>query len=211
LRYAGRNYFRDAKLQECLANRLLNRNGPPGLAHIVLVPGIAPHGFGSAPKEFEMRRLSLAIAGLFVFLVSTQAQAQTINFTAALSGGNENPGVVTGSVGTGTASINLATQVVTYRIDVYNMPVGVTASHFHVGAPGVNGPVVVNFTVVPNTSNDFSISGTASATDLTARAAQGINSWEDFVQALLLGNIYMNVHSTGNPGGEIRGQVVRVP
>lgn len=158
-----------------------------------------------------MRRVSLAIAGLFVLLVSSQAQAQTVNFTAALSGGNENPGVVTGSVGSGTVSVNLATQVVTYRMDVYNMPVGVTAAHFHVGAHGVNGPVVVNFPVVANTSNDFAIAGTASATDMTARATQGINSWEDFLQALLLGNIYMNVHSTANPGGEVRGQVVRVP
>jgi hypothetical protein len=158
-----------------------------------------------------MRRLSLAIAGLFVLLVSSQAQAQTVNFTAALHGGNENPVVTTGSVGTGTVSVNLATQVVTYRIDVYNMPVGTTASHFHVGATGANGPVVVNFTVQPNISNDFAISGTASAADLTVRAAQGINSWDDFLQALLLGNVYMNVHSTANPGGEIRGQVVRVP
>lgn len=158
-----------------------------------------------------MRRLSLAIAGLFVLLVSSQAQAQTVNFTAALHGGNELPGVSTGSVGTGTVSVNLTTQVVTYRIDVYNMPVGTTASHFHVGAAGVAGPVVVNFTVASGISNDFSISGTASATDLTVRAANGINSWDDFVQALLLGNIYMNVHSTANPGGEIRGQVVRVP
>lgn len=158
-----------------------------------------------------MRRLSLAIAGLSIFLVSSQVQAQTVNFTSALSGGNENPGVVTGSVGTGTASVNLATQVVTYRIDVYNLPVGVTASHFHVGAHGVNGPVVVNLPVVANTSNDFAIAGTASSTNLTARAAQGINSWDDFIQALLLGNIYINVHSTANPGGEIRGQVVRAP
>ena len=160
----------------------------------------------------EMRRaLSLAIAGLFVLLVSAQAQAQTINFTAALHGGNEVPGVSTGSVGVGTVSVNMATQVVTYRIDVYNMPVGTTASHFHVGAPGVNGPVVVNFTVPANISNDFAISGTASSTDLTPRAPNGINSWEDFIQALMLGNVYMNVHSTANPGGEIRGQVVRVP
>lgn len=158
-----------------------------------------------------MRRLSLAIAGLFVLLVSSQAQAQTVNFTAALHGGNEVPGVSTGSVGTGTVSVNLATQVVTYRIDVYNMPVGTTASHFHVGAAGVSGPVVVNFTVPANISNDYAITGTASASDLTVRAANGINSWEDFIQSLLLGNVYMNVHSTANPGGEIRGQVVRVP
>jgi hypothetical protein len=157
------------------------------------------------------RALSLAIAAVFVLLVSAQAQAQTINFTAQLSGGNEVPGVSTGSAGTGTVSLNVATGVVTYRIDVYNMPAGTTASHFHVGAPGVTGPVVVNFTVSTNISNDYAITGTASATDLTPRAANGINSWDDFVQALLLGNIYMNVHSTANPGGEIRGQVVRVP
>ena len=41
------------------------------------------------------------------------------------------------------------------------------------------------------------------------RAPQGINSCEDFEQALLLGNTYVNVHSTANPGGEIRGQLVR--
>jgi hypothetical protein len=186
---------------------------PATVARIVLTASFAPIGsrLGALQGVIVMRRLSLAFAGLFVLLVSSQAQAQTVNFTAALHGGNENPAVLTGSVGTGTVSVNLATQVVTYRIDVYNMPVGTTASHFHVGAPGVNGPVVVNFTVQPNISNDFAISGTASATDLTARAAQGINSWEDFLQALLLGNVYMNVHSTANPGGEIRGQVVRVP
>ena len=157
------------------------------------------------------RTLSLAIAGLFVLLASTQAQAQTFNFTAALHGGNENPGVLTGAAGTATVSLNATTGVVTYRVDVFNMPVGTTAAHFHVGAVGLNGPTVINFTVLTNISNDFAIVGTASATDLTVRAAQGINSWEDFTQALLLGNIYANVHSTNNAGGEIRGQLVRVP
>lgn len=157
------------------------------------------------------RVLTLAMAGVFALLVSTQAQAQVTNFTAALSGGNEVPGVLTGAAGTATISLNQATGVVTYRIEVYNMPVGTTAGHFHVGAVGVSGPVVVNVTVSTGISNDFALTGTASATDLTQRAAQGINSWEDFLQALLLGNIYINIHSTNNPGGELRGQVVRVP
>lgn len=158
-----------------------------------------------------MRRvMTLALAGVFSLVLATAAQAQVINFTATLSGGNEVPGVSTGSAGTATISLDQATGVVTYRIDVYNMPVGTTAAHFHVGAPGVSGPVVVNFTVLTAISNDFAITGTASATSLVPRAAQGINSWEDFVQALQLGNIYVNVHSTANPGGEIRGQVTRV-
>lgn len=156
------------------------------------------------------RLLTLAMAGVFGLMVSTQAQAQSMNFTAVLSGGNEVPGVLTGAAGLATISVNQATGVVSYRVDVYNMPVGTTAAHFHVGAPGVSGPVVVNFTVATGISNDYAITGTASATDLVPRAAQGINSWEDFLQALMLGNIYVNVHSSNNAPGEIRGQVTRV-
>jgi hypothetical protein len=159
-----------------------------------------------------MRRLSLAIAGLFVLLVSaTQAQAQTITFTANLHGGNEVPGVVTGSVGTATVTWNTVTRAGTYRVDVYNMPVGTTASHIHAGAAGVGGPVVINFAVpAGGISNDFALSGTFACSDVVPRAAQGINSCEDFEQALLLDNTYVNVHSTANPGGEIRGQLTRV-
>jgi len=159
-----------------------------------------------------MRRvLSFAIAGLFALLVSAaQAQAQTITFTAKLNGGQEIPVVVTGSVGTATVTWNTATKTGTYRVDVYNMPVGTTASHIHAGAVGAGGPVIVNFTVpAGGISNDYALQGTFACSDVTARAAQGINSCEDFEQALLLNNTYANVHSTTNPGGEIRGQLIR--
>ena len=158
-----------------------------------------------------MRRvLSLAIAGVFTLLISAQAQAQTFTFTADLNGGNEVPGVVTGSGGTATVTLNVATNVVTWVIDVYNLPTGVTASHIHAGSPGVAGPVIVNFTVVANTSNDFRISGSANLSEIVPRPAQGINSAEDARQALLNGDTYVNVHSSANPGGEIRGQLVLV-
>ena len=156
--------------------------------------------------------LSLAFAAVFALAFSAQAQAQTLTFTAALHGGNENPGVLTGSAGTATITWNTTTRAGTYRVDVFNMPVGTTASHIHVGAVGQNGPVVINFTVPPGgVSNDFGLTGTFACSDLVPRAPQGINSCEDFEQALLLGNTYVNVHSTNNPGGEIRGQLARVP
>ena len=157
------------------------------------------------------RALSLAIAGLFVLLASAaQAQAQTITWTANLNGGQEIPVVVTGSVGTATVTWNTSTKTGTYRVDVYNMPVGTTASHIHVGAVGAGGPVVINFTVpAGGISNDYGLSGTFACSDVVARPAQGINSCEDFEQAILLDNAYVNVHSTVNAGGEIRGQLVR--
>ena len=157
-----------------------------------------------------MRRLSLAIAGLFVLLVSSQAQAQTVNFTAALSGEKEAPAVLTGSFGDATVTLNLATLTVTWNVNVFNMPSGTTVSHFHVGGPGLAGPTVVNFTVLSDISNDYGFSGSANALS-NARPDQGIRSWEDFIQALLGGQVYINVHSRVNPGGEIRGQVIRVP
>ena len=158
-----------------------------------------------------MRRLSLALAAFFVLLVSAaQAQAQTITFNAQLSGGNEVPVVVTGSVGTAVVTWNTATKAGTYRVEVYNMPVGTTASHIHVGAPGAGGPVIINFTVpAGGISNDYSLTGTFGCSDVTVRAAQGINSCDDFEQALLLNNTYVIVHSTANAGGEIRCQLIR--
>ena len=157
------------------------------------------------------RALTLAIAGLAVLLIgAVQAQAQTITWIANLNGGNEVPAVATGSVGTATITWNTTTKAGTYRVEVYNMPVGTTASHIHVGAAGVGGPTVINFTVpAGGISNDFALTGSFTCTEVTLRAAQGINSCEDFEQALLLDNAYVNVHSTANPGGEIRGQLAR--
>jgi hypothetical protein len=157
------------------------------------------------------RAFSLAIASLVVLLFSAaHAQAQTVTWTAQLSGGNEVPGVVTGAAGTATVTWNFATHTGTYRVDVYNFAVGVTASHIHAGAPGVAGPVVINFAPVLGTSNDFGFSGNIScASDFVPRQAQGIGSCEDFEQMMMLDNGYVNVHSTANPGGEIRGQIVR--
>ena len=157
-----------------------------------------------------MRRLSLALAALFILTASSQAQAQVITFNALLSGGNEVPPVVTGSAGSAVVTWNTATRTGTYRVDVYNMPVGTTASHIHVGAYNVGGPVIINFTVpAGGISNDFALQGTFACSDVVARAAQGINSCDDFEQALVLGNTYVNVHSTANPGGEVRGQLNR--
>jgi hypothetical protein len=156
-----------------------------------------------------MRRvLSLLFAGALVLLGSAvQAQAQTISCTALLSGGNEVPGIASGSGGNATVTMNVAAGTIAYQVNVFNLPNGVTQSHIHAGSPGVGGPVVINFVVPTGVSNDFGISGTATQTDLVARPSQGVNSMEDVAQMLAANQAYVNVHSQANPGGEIRGQL----
>jgi hypothetical protein len=119
--------------------------------------------------------------------------------------------VITGATGTAEVFVNLATNDVTYTVRVFNLPSGATGGHFHVGGPTVGGPVVVNLTPPANISNDFTLSGTATAANLTRRPEQGIRDWEDFIQSLVGGQVYVNIHSAVFPGGETRGQLTIAP
>jgi hypothetical protein len=90
----------------------------------------------------------------------------------------------------------------------------VIASHIHVGAAGTNGPVVLPFYGSPsppfNSTKgcDTLAEGTRTSANLVARPDAGINTWTDFINALIAGNTYVNVHTTAHTGGEIRGQLV---
>jgi hypothetical protein len=143
--------------------------------------------------------------------LTAKAEAQIVTLTASLSGANETPGVLTGAFGSATVTLDSATQTISWVIDVWNMPSGTNNAHFHVGGPGLAGPTVVNIAFPAGISNDYRLTGSASATNLLVRGDQGIRSWEDFLQALVGGQTYINIHSAVNGGGEIRGQVLRVP
>ncbi len=161
-----------------------------------------------------MRRVMLmVVAAGFMLGTAGAAQAQVVKLTAHLSGNQETPapGVLTGAFGSATVTMDLGTGTLSWNIDVFNMPSGTNNAHFHVGGPGVAGPTVVNVAFPAQISNDFNLTGTATAANLIPRGDQGIRSWDDFIQSLLGGQMYLNIHSNVNAGGEIRGQVVRVP
>jgi hypothetical protein len=159
-----------------------------------------------------MRKHLLTVLALTAGLLGSAAgaSAQTFTLTATLTGAGETPapGLNTGAFGSATVVVDVTARTVTYNVQVFNLPSGVTASHIHVGAVGTAGPVVVNFAPPVNASNDFGFSGTVKDTEFVLRADQGIRSADDMFQAILGGNSYVNVHSSVNPGGEIRGQLV---
>lgn len=160
-----------------------------------------------------MRRTTTLLAAAAALILGTaQADAQTMRLTAILSGSSETPApVVTGATGTAEVFVNMATRTVTYEVKVFNLPSGAVGGHFHVGGSGVGGPVVVDLAPTPNISNDFVLAGTVSASSLRARPDQGIRDWDDFLQSLIGGQVYVNIHSAVNPGGETRGQLTVAP
>jgi hypothetical protein len=161
-----------------------------------------------------MRRALLTATAMLVGIGlagTAEAQSNIIRFTATLTGANEAPTqVLTGAFATAVVTLDTNTQTVSWVIDVFNMPSGTNNAHFHVGGPGLAGPTVVNVAFPANISNDYQLTGSATSANLLPRTAQGIGSWDDFLQSLMGGQTYLNIHSVTNPGGEIRGQVLRV-
>ena len=160
-----------------------------------------------------MRRLFTTLVMALGVLASTAgaAQAQVYTLTASLSGSDETPTINTGAFGHATVTLDVGARTITYQISVFNLPSGVTASHIHVGGPNTTGPVIVNFAPPVPASNDFGFSGTVAEAQWVMRADQGIRSGDDVIQALLGGNTYVNVHSTANAGGEVRGRLTLKP
>jgi CHRD domain len=149
------------------------------------------------------------VVAALVGLGAAPASAQQFTLTATLTGANETPaGLNTGAFGSATVVVDMTARTVTYTVTVFNLPSGVTASHIHVGPVGVTGPVVVNFAPAVNSSNDFSFTGVVADTAFALAPNIGIRSADDMFQAILGNNSYVNVHSTVNPGGEIRGQLI---
>jgi hypothetical protein len=164
-----------------------------------------------------MRNLSIRAHGRWLLaagvlsliaVVPTAVSAQTVptQWAAALTGANEVPPTNSTATGTFAASFDAATTTVTWTLSVPSLT-GITAAHLHTGAAGTNGGIVVNLYVPPSGTppvNTLNLSGTARASDLIGSLA---GNPAGFAAQLLAGTIYVNVHTSANPGGEIRGQV----
>lgn len=110
---------------------------------------------------------------------------------ATLTGAAEVPAVSSTASGTGWLSVNPFTMAVAGRIET--TLTGATAAHVHRGATTVAGPVVI-----PLTSPSPGVWVTADGAVIT----------DELLARFMEGNLYYNVHTPANPGGEIRGQLL---
>lgn len=138
---------------------------------------------------------------------------------ATLTGANEVPAVTT--TGSGTFSIVFDGPAAKYTLNVSNLT-GITRSHIHAGTTGNNGSVMVFLYDGPTITTAYTgklgvgsftadmITACASNTDgLTCQATGGTppRTFAGIQDASATGGVYVNVHTTTNAGGEIRGQI----
>jgi hypothetical protein len=107
-----------------------------------------------------------------------------------LSGAEQNPPVTTSASGSGTITVNDDKSV---SGSIKTTGVAGTAAHIHMAPKGSNGPVAVGLTKGSD-GNTWSVPAGAKLTDAQYAAYKA-------------GNLYVNVHSAANKGGEIRGQL----
>jgi len=140
------------------------------------------------------RRALIALVPLAFAGSSTVALAATSSFNVSLTGAQQVPPVDTQGTGSAHLTYNPATRMVTWSITFSKLSSPATMAHFHNGAQGANGPVVVW----------LSTKGTAPSSPFKGEATLT----PDQAQQFLAGDWYINVHTKDHPAGEIRGQVM---
>lgn len=158
----------------------------------------------------------VAIAAGFVLVgcsedTPAEVAPPLVSFRAALTGGEEVPSVTTTASGTSQFTLSRTNDTLFVNITVNGLS-NVRFGHFHTGARGVNGGVVA-FLVDPPTLAGVQ-NGRIGKQFITAADLSGTLANQPFsalLDQMRAGNIYVNLHTDANPGGELRGQVALVP
>jgi hypothetical protein len=135
-----------------------------------------------------MTRKRMLAAAVFTIGAFAGAAALAADVKVMLSGANEVPPVAASGSGEGTISVaddgSVSGSIMTKGVEG-------TMAHIHVGAAGKNGPVIVKLEKAGD----------------TYRVPAGAKLDADQMKAFKAGDLYVNVHTPTNKGGEIRGQL----
>ncbi|TFV73694.1 CHRD domain-containing protein [Bradyrhizobium frederickii] len=133
-----------------------------------------------------------AMLGGLLIVAAAPSRAEVVKLQAELKGSNEVPPNNSSGSGRAEATFDSETKVLTYTVTYADLTGPVIGAHFHgPGEAGKNAGIALPFKTVQSP-----IQGSAALTD--AQAAD-----------LLAGKWYANIHTAANPGGELRGQMMK--
>ncbi|MDE2167049.1 MAG: CHRD domain-containing protein [Alphaproteobacteria bacterium] len=139
------------------------------------------------------RRAVVAFAALICVAWMGSAHAASMKFKVPLMGSEEVPAVMSKAKATAYLTWNPSTRIVTWHIVYSKLSSPATMAHFHNGAMGKDGPVMIWLTK----------KGEPVKSPINGKATLSPEQAQQFEA----GDWYINVHSKDHPAGEIRGQV----
>lgn len=157
---------------------------------------------------------------LSVISVSVATASESRQFVAIMGGFQEPPSVYTTGAGTFEAKLNRDGTALDYTMS-YQVEGEATQAHLHFARSRVNGGVIVFLcqtadfpdpagTAPQCPTSGGTVSGTINSDNVIGPTDQGIQpgDFQALVRSMRAAAVYVNLHSTLFPAGELRGQVV---
>lgn len=159
-----------------------------------LLEGVAYSVTASAAQNCKVVNGSGTVAAANITNVTITCT--TVVRSAALSGALENPPTASTASGRGAVVVNPTTKEISGGVTFTGVTPSTGGHHIHQapsGTPTLNGPVIIPLTLAPGGG--------------VATVPVGTVLTDAQYAAYLAGELYFNIHSAANPGGEIRGQI----
>ncbi len=151
-------------------------------------------------------RPTISASAILSDVVVDLTQPRQLSAVGPLSGTQEVTPVTTLTKGSFSIFHDIDRNYTSFRVTVTpstTQPITLTGMHIHTGAAGVNGPVIRNLAPLGGLTLPRFITRTLSVSGVISPS---LNITQ--VQQMVNEGLYINVHTTANPGGEIRGQIL---
>jgi hypothetical protein len=168
-------------------------------------------------EKIMLKHIFLTGSLVLALGIPLPAHADSVTYTAILSGANEVPPHAV--PGTGSATFILTGDSLFIDLSFSDLTGPPAAGHIHCCAPeGANAIVAVPFLGLPAATSgtyintvDLTLASTYNPAFITASGGTVVDAETTFIAGLNSGDTYANLHTAEFPGGEIRGQIAATP
>lgn len=170
-----------------------------------------------------MKKFLLPLAFAAALLAVHVAQAAPVTFTAALSGASESPAVASAGTGFATVIFDSVSHTLSVTVNFSGLTGTTTASHIHCCTAVPNAGTVGVATETPSfggfplgvhsgsyfSSFDTTLAASYNPAFVTGHGGTVASAEAALFAGMMLGESYLNIHTSFAPAGEIRGFLVQ--
>ena len=157
----------------------------------------------------NLKRFSVVLAfSLLLTAAPLLTHAETTTLFSDINGAQQVPSMATPGVASASMLYDSTTRELTWAILFIGLETNATAAHFHAAAAGSVGPLKIDIGAFSRETNCFPLGSLCPFPSVTAGHLMGSTVVDEEDVASLLGEgWYIDLHTVGNPTGELRGVV----